>query len=184
MRNSFYLKMAADSIRKNWKMYFPFIISCISTIMMTYIIQALSTNPGLSEIPGGENLKTILSMGYFVLILFSTIFLFYMNSFLMKNRKREFGVYNILGMDKKHIMKMLAYETFYIFVFSMIVGLVAGTILNKVCVLLIRQMMGADVALGFEFSPEAVVWTLSFFIIIFFADFIREHLSNSFSKSD
>lgn len=107
-----------------------------------------------------------------------------MNSFLMKNRKREFGVYNILGMDKKHIMKMLAYETFYIFVFSMIVGLVAGTILNKVCVLLIRQMMGADVALGFEFSPEAVVWTLSFFIIIFFADFIREHLSNSFSKSD
>ncbi|MFD1450056.1 ABC transporter permease [Oceanobacillus sojae] len=167
MRNSFYLKMAADSIRKNGKMYFPFIISCISTIMMTYIIQALSTNPGLSEIPGGENLKTILSMGYFVLILFSTIFLFYMNSFLMKNRKREFGVYNILGMDKKHIMKMLAYETFYIFVFSMIVGLVAGTILNKVCVLLIRQMMGADVALGFEFSPEAVVWTLSFFIIIF-----------------
>ncbi|GGP10633.1 ABC transporter permease [Oceanobacillus neutriphilus] len=167
MRNSFYWKMAADSIRKNWKMYFPFIISCISTIMMTYIIQALSTNPGLSEIPGGENLKTILSMGYFVLILFSTIFLFYMNSFLMKNRKREFGVYNILGMDKKHIMKMLAFETFYIAVCSMIIGLIAGTILNKVCVLLIRQMMGADVALGFEFSSEAVVWTLSFFIIIF-----------------
>lgn len=76
MRNSFYLKMAADSIRKNWKMYFPFIISCISTIMMTYIIQALSTNPGLSEIPGGENLKTILSMGYFVLILFLLFFCF------------------------------------------------------------------------------------------------------------
>lgn len=167
MRNGFYLKMAADSIRKNWKMYFPFIVSCISTIMMTYIIQALSTNPGLSEIPGGENLKTILSMGYFVLIIFSTIFLFYMNSFLMKNRKREFGVYNILGMDKKHITKMLAYESLYIAVFSMVVGFVAGTILNKVCVLLIRQMMGASVALGFEFSFGAVIWTLSFFIIIF-----------------
>ncbi|GIN70300.1 ABC transporter permease [Bacillus sp. J14TS2] len=167
MRNGFYLKMAADSIRKNWKMYFPFIVSCISTIMMTYIIQALSTNPGLSEIPGGENLKTILSMGYFVLILFSTIFLFYMNSFLMKNRKREFGVYNILGMDKKHITKMLAYESLYIAVFSMVVGFVAGTILNKVCVLLIRQMMGASVALGFEFSSGAVIWTLSFFFIIF-----------------
>ncbi|MBY7141984.1 ABC transporter permease [Virgibacillus sp. NKC19-3] len=167
MRNGFYLKMAADSIRKNLKMYFPFVISCISTIMMTYIIQALSTNPGLSEIPGGENLKSILSMGYFVLIIFSTIFLFYMNSFLMKNRKREFGVYNILGMDKKHITKMLAYESLYIGTFSMIVGLVAGTILNKVCVLLIRQMMGANVTLGFEFSFEAVIWTLSFFIIIF-----------------
>src|SRR5690625_284065 len=105
MGKAFYMKMAADSIHKNGKMYFPFIISCVSTIMMTYIIQALSNNPGLSEIPGGENLKTILSMGYLVLILFSTIFLFYMNSFLMKNRKREFGVYNILGMDKKHIMK-------------------------------------------------------------------------------
>lgn len=167
MGNGFYLKMAADSIRKNGKMYFPFIISCISTIMMTYIIQALSTNPGLSEIPGGENLKTILSMGYFVLIIFSTIFLFYMNSFLMKNRKREFGVYNILGMDKKHIMKMLAYETIYIAVCSMVAGFVAGTILNKVCVLLIRQMMGADVALGSEFSSGAVIWTLSFFSIIF-----------------
>ncbi|WP_066193400.1 FtsX-like permease family protein [Gracilibacillus timonensis] len=167
MRNGFYLKMAADSIRKNSKMYLPFIISCISTIMMTYIIQALSTNPGLADIPGGANLQTILSMGYFVLLIFSTIFLFYMNSFLMKDRKREFGVYNILGMDKKHITKMLAYETFYIGVCSMIVGLIAGTILNKVCVLLIRQMMGANVALGFEFSSGAVIWTLSFFTIIF-----------------
>ncbi|WP_436868630.1 ABC transporter permease [Staphylococcus equorum] len=167
MNNQFYMKMAAENIRKNWKMYLPFIISCISTIMMTYIIIALSTNSGLSQIPGGDNLQTILFMGYIVLMIFSAVFLFYMHSFLMKNRKREFGVYNILGMDKKHIMKMFTFEIFYVAVLSMVIGLIAGTIFNKVCILLIRYMMNASVSLGFEFSLPSVGWTLGLFTIIF-----------------
>ncbi|MDN6664825.1 MAG: ABC transporter permease, partial [Tetragenococcus koreensis] len=169
MHNGFYLKLALQSMRQNSQLYYPFIISSIGTVMMTFVIQALTTNSGLSQIPGGDNLQTILGLGYVVLILFSTIFLFYMNSFLMKNRKREFGIYNILGMERKHITKILAYEIAFICFISLTIGLVAGILLNKLSTLLIRRMLGASVSFGFEFSSQSVLWTLCFFLLIFLA---------------
>lgn len=167
MRNSFYLKMAGQNILKNRRLYLPFLISSIGTIMMTFVIQALATNSGLSQIPGGSNLQTILTMGYLILILFSAVFLFYINSFLMKNRKKEFGIYNILGMDKSHLTKMLADEMVIIWLISLIIGLVAGLLLNKVAILLVRRMLNAEVIFGFEFSSQAILWTFCFFSIIF-----------------
>ena len=167
MSKGFYLKMAADNIKKNSKVYLPFLISCIFTVMMSYIMRALSLNSGLSEIPGGRNMQSILSMGYVVVSIFSAIFLFYTNSFLMKRRKREFGVYSILGMEKKHITKVISYETLYIAAVSILVGILTGVVLNKVFVLAIRRIMDAPAALGFELSPVAMVWTLALFGIIF-----------------
>lgn len=166
MHRGFYLKLAIQSIQKNSQLYYPFIISSITTIMMTFVILALSTNSGLSQIPGGNNLQTILSLGYIVLLLFSTIFLFYMNSFLMKNRKREFGIYNILGMDKRHITKILAYEMTIICFTSLLIGLIAGVLLNKLSTLLVRRMLDASVTFGFELSIQAILWTLCFFFFI------------------
>lgn len=167
MSNGFYLKMAADNIKKNSKVYLPFLISCIFTVMMSYIMRALSLNSGLSEIPGGRNMQSILSMGYIVISIFSAIFLFYTNSFLMKRRKREFGVYSILGMEKKHIAKVISYETLYIAAVSILVGILTGVVLNKVFVLAIRRMMDAPAALGAELSPAAMVWSVVLFGIIF-----------------
>lgn len=135
--------------------------------MMTFVIQALATNSGLSQIPGGSTLQTILTMGYLILILFSAIFLFYINSFLMKNRKKVFGIYNILGMDKSHLTKMLADEMVIVWLISLIIGLVAGLLLNKVAILLVRRMLNAEVVFGFEFSSQAILWTSCFFSIIF-----------------
>lgn len=169
MHRGFYFKLAVQSIQKNRQLYYPFIISSITTIMMTFVILALSTNSGLAQIPGGSNLQTILGLGYIVLLLFSTIFLFYMNSFLMKNRKREFGIYNILGMDKKHITKILAYEMTVICYVSLFIGLIAGILLNKLSTLLVRRMLGASISFGFELSSSAVLWTLCFFFFIFLA---------------
>lgn len=165
--NNIYLKMATDNIGKNRKTYLPFIISSVCTIMMTYIVLALSTNDGLSTIPGGANLQTILSMGYIVLIFFSAIFLFYINSFMIKTRKKEFGIYNILGMDKKHIMQVLSYEMIFVFILSSITGIVSGVILNKVSVLLIRNVMEAPISFGSEFSFSSMIWTIIFFGVIF-----------------
>lgn len=167
VHNGFYLKIAAENIKKNSKVYLPFLISCICMVMMTYIVRALSLNSGLSQIPGGKNLQTILSMGYVVISIFSVIFLFYTNSFLMKRRKKEFGVYNILGMEKRHIIKVIFYETLYIAALSILVGILTGIILNKVFVLIIRHMMDAPAALGFELSPVAMVWSVVLFGIIF-----------------
>ncbi|KAF1301444.1 ABC transporter permease [Candidatus Enterococcus willemsii] len=182
MHNGFYLKMAVQNIRKNQRLYLPFIISSIGTIMMTFVIQAISSNTGLTTIPGGNNLQTILGMGYVILILFSGVFLFYMNSFLMKNRKKEFGIYNILGMDKRHITKMLAYEMTSIWFISLSLGVLAGILLNKVAILLVRRMLNAEVAFGFELSAEPIVWTASFFtfifVVILVANIFQIHLAN------
>ncbi|GMA08106.1 ABC transporter permease [Tetragenococcus halophilus subsp. flandriensis] len=169
MHNGFYAKLALQSIRENSRLYYPFIISSIVSVMMTFIILSLSVNSGLKQIPGGANLQTILALGYVVLVLFSAIFLFYMNSFLMKNRKKEFGIYNILGMDKKHISRILTYEMLFIYFVSLIVGLIAGMLLNKVATLLIRRMLAAPVSLGFELSIPPILWTLGFFFLIFLA---------------
>lgn len=169
MNNSFYLKMAAQNIRKHQRLYIPFIVSSIASIMMTFVIQALSSNTGLTGTPGGNNLQKILALGYVVLIIFSAVFLFYMNSFVIKNRKKEFAIFNILGMDKRHITKMLTYEMMMIWLISMLLGIISGILLNKVATLFVRRMFNAGVSFGFELSVEPITWTFSFFTFIFLA---------------
>lgn len=182
MRKGFYLKLAAGNIKKNGKVYLPFLLTCICTVMVSYIMQALTKNKGLSEIRGGDDMKTILMLGYIVMCIFSVIFLFYTNSFLMKRRKKEFGLFNILGMEKKHIAKVIFYETFYIGVISIALGLLLGVLLNKLCVLLILRMMQTDVVLGFEISGFAMIVTVLFFggiFLLMLLNNIRQvHLTN------
>ena len=167
MRRGFYLKLAAGNIRKNRRVYFPFLLAGIGTVMVTYIMYALTQNSGLAELRGGTDLQMILMLGSNIMAIFSLIFLFYTNSFLMKRRKKEFGVYNILGMEKKHIEKVILYETFYIALTCIIVGLIGGVILNKLFVLLALRLMHTDVVLGFEISWGAMLMTSLLFGGIF-----------------
>lgn len=106
-------RLALENIRKNGKFYYPYLITCVFTIAMFYIISFLSFNTGLDVIRGGESLRTILQFGMGVIGIFTFIFLIYSNSFLIKRRKREFGIYNILGMEKKHIAKIMVIENIY-----------------------------------------------------------------------
>lgn len=167
MRRGFYLKMAADNIRKNARSYLPFLFAGFCTVAVTYIMYALTQNSGLSQVMGGKNLQMILLLGSNIMAIFSVIFLFYTNSFLMKRRKKEFGMYNILGMEKKHIAKIIFYETFYIAVLSIGLGLAVGVILNKLFVLLALRLMHTEVVLGFEISWGAMAITAGLFGAIF-----------------
>ncbi|MEG0768118.1 MAG: FtsX-like permease family protein, partial [Clostridia bacterium] len=119
----FYAKLAAINIRNNAKVYVPYLLTCIGTVMMYAILFALSQNSGLERMHGGELLHAILSIGTNVVGIFSVIFLFYTNSFLIKRRKKEFGLFNVLGMGKRHIARVMMYETLYIALFSIGVGL-------------------------------------------------------------
>lgn len=168
MRRGFYLKMAADNIKKNGRIYLPFLIASISTVAVIYIMYALTQNRGLSQVVGGEYLQMILILGSNIMAVFSAIFLFYTNSFLMRRRKKEFGMYNILGMEKKHIEKIIFYETFYIAVLSIGLGLAVGVILNKFFVLLALRLMHTEVVLGFEISVGAMAIAAGLFGGIFF----------------
>jgi putative ABC transport system permease protein len=172
MNKLFYPKLAAVNLRKNKRTYIPYILTCIGTIMMYYIIAALSENNSLRELAGGSIIAEILKIGTEIVGFFSVIFLFYTNSFLIKRRKKEFGLYNILGMEKKHILKIILFESIYVAVISIIVGCAAGMLLSKLVFLLVLKMLDFEVMMGFEISASAIRSTVILFGIIFLLTFI------------
>ena len=106
MNRFFYGRLAFSNLKKNAKLYLPYVLAVIGTSAMYYIMGAIFRDEGIKEMPGSDNLELILGLGCGVIGIFAVIFLFYTNSFLMKRRKKEFGLFNILGMEKRHIGKI------------------------------------------------------------------------------
>lgn len=148
-------------------MYIPFVLSCILTIMMYYMVSSLSMNPNMMNMIGGDVMQQILSLGIYVITVFAVIFLFYTNSFLIKRRKREFGLFNILGLEKKHLSIVIALESMIVFLVSMVLGIGIGILLDKAFYLLIAKMLNASIALGFYISYQSIVNSIILFLIIF-----------------
>lgn len=167
MSKLFYPRLAVINIEKNSKTYVPFIVTCICTIMMFYMMHAISINKGLDGASGSESLKIILHLGTIVIGIFSAIFLFYTNSFLMKRRKKEIGLYNVLGLEKKHIAKVMFFESIFTLFVSLIAGFIGGIILNKLMFLLLLKILSFKVAFGFSISVPSIIITLIVFIGIF-----------------
>ena len=181
MRKGFYIKLAASNIKKNSRTYIPYIITCIITAAMFYIINSLSNNESIKKLYGGETILITLGYGTYVTAIFAFIFLFYTNSFLMKRRKKEFGVLNILGMEKRHISKVLLLENIYIAFITMLLGIIIGMVLDKAMFLILTKMLGAEHSPGFYISKEALIHTVILFGIIFFCIYLNSlrqiHLS-------
>ena len=173
MNGIFYQKLAVSNIRKNGKTYFPYILTCIFTIAMYYIMKSLSLNKGLENVLGADTVAYVLKLGSNVIATFSFIFLFYTNSFLTRKRKKEFGLLNILGMEKKHIAKMIGVESLYVMIISLICGIGMGVLLDKLMFAAISRLIKTDIPLGFSFSHEAAASSLVLFGIIFFMIFIN-----------
>ena len=133
MKKGFYSKLAWTGIRKNKKLYTPYLLTCIGMVMMFYIVSFLSTSKVLKEIKGGDTMQSMLMLGCGVIGVFALIFLFYTNSFLIRRRKKEFGLYNILGMGKWNLARVLLWESIIIAVISLGVGLLAGIMHSQVC---------------------------------------------------
>ena len=167
MSKTFYFRLAFDNLKKNAKMYIPFVLSCILTIMMYYMVSSLSMNPNMMNMIGGDVMQQILSLGIYVITVFAVIFLFYTNSFLINRRKREFGLFNILGMEKKHLSIVIALESIIVFLVSMVLGIGIGILLDKAFYLLIAKMLNASIALGFYISYQSIVNSIILFLIIF-----------------
>lgn len=135
--------------------------------MMYYMVSSLSMNPNMMNMIGGDVMQQILSLGIYVITVFAVIFLFYTNSFLIKRRKREFGLFNILGMEKKHLSIVIALESMIVFLVSMVLGIGIGILLDKAFYLLIAKMLNASIALGFYISYQSIVNSIILFFIIF-----------------
>lgn len=152
MKRGFYRKLAAGNIRKNSKTYLPYIVTCIVTVAIFYIMRSLTRNPGLNEMMGGNFIHTTLAMGSAVVSIFSVVFLFYTSSFLMKRRKKEFGLFNVLGMERRHLAGVVGWETVYVALAGLFPGLGLGIALDKVMFLVLLRIVGREVALGFFIS--------------------------------
>lgn len=163
----FYPKLAISNLRKNSKTYFPFLLSGIGTVMMFYMLCFISTSPEVGQIYGGEYISSLLFFGTIVIGIFSLIFLFYTNSFLIKRRKKELSLYNILGMEKRHIAKMLFYETFFLSFSCIILGLILGILLSKLMFLLLLNLINFKVPFTHFVSISSIIATIILFAGIF-----------------
>lgn len=99
MKKNIYPRLAITGMVKNSRMYVPYLMTCICMIFVNYLLDFLRLNKRIAEIRGGTTLQSMLSLGSGIFCIFAMIFLFYTNSFLIRSRKREFGLYNILGWE-------------------------------------------------------------------------------------
>lgn len=173
MRGTFYFKLAATGIEKNRKMYFPYLLTCICMVMMFYIVRFLSKSSTLKEMSGGDMVQQMLWMGVGVIAVFSLIFLYYTNSFLIRRRKKEFGLYHILGMGKGSLIKILICENLLTAFISITGGLLLGILFSKAGELIITRLLGADVSFSMEINVWAIQQTVWLFLGIFALIMVR-----------
>lgn len=141
----FYPRFALDAIRKNKRTYIPYLLTTAFVSAMFFILRGLSFSELLVQSYGGSHLAEMLRFGSNVIAIFSLIFLFYTGSFLMKQRKQEFGLYSVLGMEKRHIAKILLFETLFIACIGVFIGMVVGAVFNWMSFLLLLNMLGGKV---------------------------------------
>lgn len=169
-----YTKLAITNIKNNRQFYFPYLLIGIITVAMFYIMCALESNPGIQSMPGAKDLGLILRLGIGVIGIFAVIFLFYTNSFIIKRRKKELGIYNILGMEKRHIAKILSKEAFFTAIIAIGGGLVTGVLFHKLACMLLYRMIGFNGGITFSFSKKGVMITAILFAIVYLLTYIYD----------
>ncbi len=173
MKGGFYIRLAKDGIMKNRKLYFPYILTCICMIMMFYIIYYLGFSADFTSVRGGDMLQSFLMLGVFVIAIFSLIFLYYTNSFLIRRRKKEFGLYNILGMGKRNLVKILVWENILTATLSIVSGLLLGIVFSKLAELAALRILGGKTGFAIRVEPKPVIVTAVLFIGIFLLIMLR-----------
>lgn len=163
MRKALYMRLAAGNLKKNRQLYGPYLIACTVTVMMMCIMILLEGDRGLNTIEGGQAVAATLMFGCIVIAIFSLIILVYINSLLIKQRKKEFALYNILGMEKRHISKVLFWENTYTALISIISGLVLGTVFSKLLQLILMKIIGGDISFNMDISFSVLFFTAVIF---------------------
>ena len=167
MKMFFYWKLAGTGIFKNRRIYFPYILSCIGMVMMEYIIIFLASDPSVTSLPGGGDMQMFIQLGVGIIAVFSTFFLFYTNSFLMRRRKKEFGLYSILGMGQRNLVLVLFWESVFITLIALIAGVLLGIIFSKGAQIVMAYMLHATAGFSLSVGGKAIETTCVIFLVIF-----------------
>ena len=167
MRKALYMRLAGGNLKKNRQLYGPYLIACIVTVMMMCIMILLEGDRGLKTIEGGQSVAATLMFGCIVIAIFSLIILVYINSLLIKQRKKEFALYNVLGMEKRHISKVLFWESAYTAVISIGAGLIFGSVFSKLLQLILMKIIGGEISFSIDVSFSVLVFTAAIFAVFF-----------------
>lgn len=159
--------MAISNVKKNGTYYFAYLFTCLFTVAMFYIMGAVTFDDSLKSLPDFQAMILIMRFGTAIIGIFSVVFLFYTNSFLMKRRQKEFGLYNILGMEKRHICTVLFWETVFIALVAIVGGIGFGILLNQLILLLLGKMIHLDFSLKAKVSVMSLELTVLLFVAIF-----------------
>ena len=182
MPKSLYRKLSITILKNNKQSYIPFVLTCTGMVALYYIILALKSSKELKKLSGMGTLNNILSIVLFVVGMFALIFIFYTNSFLMKRRKNEFALYNMLGTQKKHLLKILAWENFYTALCSMTLGIFIGAVFYKIAESIFFNIIGVKISASYMPDFVGIFATFRLFLIIFLIVYVNSAMQILFAK--
>lgn len=184
MNKHLYEKLAINNIRKNGKLYLPYLLTIIGSMMFYYILISIGNNPAIYDastkvqaFKGADFLCRILQAGSFVSALFAFIFLLYANSFVLKHQKRQLGLYRVLGMERKHIARIVTTEVVFLFSIGLLSGLFLGILFDKLMLVLLFKIIGQTAPAGFSLAFDTVIGTVKLTAIIALLVLLRSMIS-------
>lgn len=172
-----YNVLAIEGIKKNKQLYLPYIISSVCIIAITYIVSYFCYSKTIISSIGGEVISSIMLLGFMVMALFSLIFIFYTHSFLFKRRKKEFGLYNVLGLAKKDICKIVFLDNIYVDIITIVSGLSVGILFSKFAELAYFKIVAKPYSIAFNLPILSLLMTLICFLGIYFLILISSIIS-------
>ena len=160
-------KLAVSNLIKNRKLYYPFALAVLLAVTITYLFYSLTLNPNIGKIRGGETISVTLGLGMVIVTIASAIIVFYANSFVMKNRSKELGIYGMLGLEKRHLISMVFKELLIFGSLTLTAGLGLGALFDKLIFALLLKLMNMKVELVSTFQPIVFILVLIVFGAIF-----------------
>lgn len=168
MRKSLYLRLALSNLRKQRRLMLPYLLAAACAVMMFYILMALSRDPAILSMEYSRDVLLILNLGCIVVGIFSLLLLFYASGLLTRQRRREFGLYSVLGMEKRHIVRLFLWETLLTAAASILAGILCGVLFSKLMQLLLLRLMGLSADFAFSIDGTAILSSLALYGAIFF----------------
>ena len=175
----FYPRLARTNMKKNSSIYYPYLFACSLMAGLLYVLNSVSVMVVDSGMKGGDIMYMLVRICFFICIFFVFIILFYINSFIMKRRKREFGLFCILGMEKKHLAFVLFWEVFRSMLISLLAGIAGGILFSQLMFLLLLKFVGLPGKLVFRIPFQSVGETILIYLICFFFVLIYDIISVS-----
>ena len=160
-------RLALSNLIKNRKLYYPYALATILTIAITYIFTSLTLNPHLDDLTGSDPIKMVLGMGLVIVALSSGIIVLYANSFVMKNRSKELGLYSMLGLEKRHLFSMILKETVIMSFVTLLLGIGVGALFDKLIYAFLQRLIGESTGLVSTFQVMTIPIVLVIFACIF-----------------